>query len=202
MKICKHCGTPQNDSRFFCIDCGRPLGKSLSAEEADAIEDALDDKLTAISDHSDIFTVTKSDRILGILGIVGLITSCILFAVSQTEINRATREFNEALLEAARAGDFSGLEISHSTGSRPPTRGDYLDNTVKGAAVAIGCFLESCTLLLFPKFIWFISTIRDRLWYADEPTPSAFAESMMKFSKYGGFVIGCIALAFAAWMYF
>ena len=65
-----------------------------------------------------------------------------------------------------------------------------------------GVTVFSVVLIVIELFIWFISTIRDRLWYADEPTPSAFAESMMKFSKYGGFVIGCIALAFAAWMYF
>ena len=201
MKKCKYCGTPQNDARHTCVDCGKVLGKPLSAEEADAIEDALDDKIDAMSDHSDVFAVSRTDRIFGILGIVGLIASCLLFAVSQTEINRMNRELQEALMAAAMAGE-PLFEITRSTEPLPPTRSDYLDNTVKGAAVAIGCFLESCTMLLFPKFIWFISTIRDRLWYADEPSPSALAEKMMEFSKYGGFVIGCIALAFAAWMYF
>ena len=201
MKKCRYCGTPQSDERHTCVDCGRPLPKPLSAEEAEAIEDALDDQLDAMSEYRDVFEVSCTDRILGILGIVGLIASCLLFAVSQTEINRINRELQEALMAAAMAGE-PLFEITRSTEPLPPTRSDYLDSTVKGSAVAIAFFLESCTLLLFPKFIWFISTIRDRLWYADEPTPSAFAESMMKFSKYGGFVIGCIALAFAAWMYF
>jgi len=201
MKKCKYCGTPQSDERHTCVDCGKPLPKPLSAEAAEAIEDALDDQLDAMSEYRDVFEVCCTDRILGILGIVGLIASCLLFAVSQTEINRMNRELQEALMAAAMAGE-PLFEITRSTEPLPPTRSDYLDSTVKGSAVAIAFFLESCTLLLFPKFIWFISTIRDRLWYADEPTPSAFAESMMKFSKYGGFVIGCIALAFAAWMYF
>ena len=201
MKKCRYCGTPQSDERHTCVDCGRPLGKSLSAEDAEAIEDALDDQLDAMSEYRDVFEVSCTDRILGILGIVGLIASCLLFAVSQTEINRMNRELQEALMAAAMAGE-PLFEITRSTEPLPPTRSDYLDSTVKGSVVAIAFFLESCTLLLFPKFIWFISTIRDRLWYADEPTPSAFAESMMKFSKYGGFVIRCIALAFAAWMYF
>ena len=201
MKKCRYCGTPQSDERHTCVDCGKPLPKPLSAEEAEAIEDALDDQLDAMSEYRDVFEVSCTDRILGILGIVGLIASCLLFAVSQTEINRMNRELQEALMAAAMAGE-PLFEITRSTEPLPPTRSDYLDSTVKGSVVAIAFFLESCTLLLFPKFIWFISTIRDRLWYADEPTPSAFAESMMKFSKYGGFVIGCIALAFAAWMYF
>ena len=201
MKKCRYCGVPQSDERHTCVDCGKPLPKPLSTEEAEAIEDALDDRLDAMSEYRDVFEVSCTDRILGILGIVGLIASCLLFAVSQTEINRMNRELQEALMAAAMAGE-PLFEITRSTEPLLPTRSDYLDSTVKGSAVAIAFFLESCTLLLFPKFIWFISTIRDRLWYADEPTPSAFAESMMKFSKYGGFVIGCIALAFAAWMYF
>ena len=82
------------------------------------------------------------------------------------------------------------------------SRADYLDNTVKGAIFAIAFFLESCALLLFPRFIWSWRTLGDRLQYAEELTPSAYAEKMMEFSKYGGFVIGCIALAYAAWMYF
>ncbi len=203
MKKCKYCGTPQSDERHTCVDCGKVLGKSLSAEEAEAVEDALDNQLDAMSDHSDVFAVSKTDKILGIIGIVGLIVSCILFAVSQTEINRMNREFQEALRAAAMAGDpFSAMEISISTDPRPTTRGEYLEQTVDGAITAIACFLESCTLLLFPRFVWFWSTLRDRLWYAEEPTPSVLAEKIMEFSKYGGFVIGCIALAFAAWMYF
>ena len=203
MKICKRCGTPQNDTRFFCIDCGRPLGKSLSAEEAERYERDIKEKMDAAADRADVFHVSRTDKILGIIGIVGLIAACILFSVSQTELNHIDRAFKEALREAAMAGDpFSAIEIVDPTKPRQPSRADYLDNTVKGAIFAIAFFLESCALLLFPRFIWSWRTLGDRLQYAEELTPSAYAEKMMEFSKYGGFVIGCIALAYAAWMYF
>ena len=45
MKKCKYCGTPQSDERHTCVDCGKPLPKPLSAEEAEVIEDALDAKI-------------------------------------------------------------------------------------------------------------------------------------------------------------
>ena len=203
MKICKRCGTPQNDTRFFCIDCGRPLGKSLSAEDAERYERDIKEKMDAAADRADVFHVSRTDKILGIIGIVGLIASLILICAASTKLNHMQDAWEESMLQAAQSGDlFSGIEISYSTDSRPSTRWDYLNNTVKAAAVALAFFFESCLLLLFPKFFWYISTLRDRLWYADEPTPSVYAERNMEFFKYGGFVIGCIALAFAAWMYF
>ena len=47
MKKCRYCGTPQSDERHTCVDSGKVLPKPLSAEEAEVIEDALDDRLDA-----------------------------------------------------------------------------------------------------------------------------------------------------------
>ena len=203
MKICKRCGTPQNDTRFFCIDCGRPLGKSLSAEDAERYERDIKEKMDAAADRADVFHVSRTDKILGIIGIVGLIASILLFCVAATEQNHIHDAWVEQIQQAIQSGDpFGTIEIVDPTKPRQPARADYLDNTVKGAIFAIPFFLESCTLLLFPRFIWIWRTLGDRLQYAEDLTPSAYAEKMMEFSKYGGFVIGCIALAYSAWMYF
>ena len=203
MKICKRCGTPQNDTRFFCIDCGKPLGKSLSAEDAERYERDIKEKMDAAADRADVFHVCRTDKILGVIGIVGLIASILLFCVAATEQNHIHDAWVEQMQQAIQSGDpFGTIEIVDPTKPRQPARADYLDNTVKGAIFAIAFFLESCALLLFPRFIWSWRTLGDRLQYAEELTPSAYAEKMMEFSKYGGFVIGCIALAYSAWMYF
>ena len=203
MKKCKHCGTPQNDTRFFCIDCGRPLGKSLSVEETEAIEDALDAKLNQTAFHDDVFEVTRTDKILGIIGIIGLIAACILFAVSQTELNHINRDFQEALMEAAMAGEpFASIEIVDPTKPRQPSRRDYLTNSVSGAAIAVIFFLISIVLLLVPRLFWWCDTLRYRIRFNEEPSPSTFDAACMKFFKYAGLLIGTAALAYSAWMYF
>ena len=203
MKKCKHCGTPQNDTRFFCIDCGRPLGKSLSVEETEAIEDALDAKINQTAFHDDVFEVTHTDKILGIIGIIGLIAACILFAVSQTELNHINRDFQEALMEAAMAGDpFAAIEIVDPTKQRQPSREDYLTNSVSGAAIAVIFFLISIVLLLIPRLFWWWDTLRYRIRFNEEPSPSTFDAACMKFFKYAGLLIGAAALAYSAWMYF
>ena len=203
MKKCKHCGTPQNDTRFFCIDCGRPLGKSLSVEEAEDIEDALDAKINQTAFHDDVFEVTRTDKILGIIGIIGLIAACILFAVSQTELNHINRDFQEALMEAAMAGEpFASIEIVDPTKPRQPSRRDYLTNSVSGAAIAVIFFLISIVLLLVPRLFWWWDTLRYRIRFNEEPSPSTFDAACMKFFKYAGLLIGTAALAYSAWMYF
>ena len=203
MKKCRYCGVPQSDERRTCVDCGKPLPKPLSAEEAETIEDALDAKINQTAYHDDVFEVTRSAKILGIIGIVGLIAACILFAVSQTELNRINRERNDALIEAAMAGKpFSAIEIVDPTKPRQPSREDYLDNSVGGASVAVIFYLISVLLLLAPRLFWWWDTLRYRIRFNEEPTPSAFDASCMKFFKYAGLLIGTAALAYSAWMYF
>ena len=176
MKKCRYCGTPQSDERHTCVDCGRPLPKPLSAEEAEVIEDALDAKINRTAFHEDVFEVTRKSKILGIIGIVGLIAACILFAVSQTELNRMNREFKEAFIEAAMAGEpFTAIEIVDPTKPRQPSREDYLKNSVGGASVAIIFYLISVVLLLVPRLFWWWDTFRYRIWFNHEPAPSAFA---------------------------
>ena len=198
MKKCRYCGTPQSDERHTCVDCGRPLGKSLSAEEAEAIEDALDDQLDAMSDRTDAFYVSRTDKIFGCLGILGLIAAVILTAISGTELNHIYDARDAALIDAIQSGNPFG----EATARFSPTRASVLDQCVYGALIAIVFFIFSVPSLLFPKFIWFLDTIGVRLKYDFDPSPSAFAEASMKLSKYIGITIGCIALAYAAWMYF
>lgn len=59
MKKCRYCGTPQSDERHICVDCGKVLPKPLSEEEAEVIEDALDEKMAAMADYTDVFTSVK-----------------------------------------------------------------------------------------------------------------------------------------------
>ena len=87
MKKCRYCGTPQSDERHTCVDCGRPLPKPLSAEEAEAIEDALDDRLDAMSDRTDAFYVSRTDQILGIIGIVPAVSQETIVQLAGAVIN-------------------------------------------------------------------------------------------------------------------
>jgi len=203
MKKCKYCGTPQSDERHTCVDCGRPLPKPLSDAEAEVIEDALDAKINQTAYHEDVFCVTRTDKILGIIGIVGLIVSVVLFCVATTERNQIQNAWEEKLMQAVQSGaPFDAIEIIDPTKPRMPSREDFLDRSVGGASVAILFFLISAVLLLVPRLFWWWDTFRYRIRYNEEPAPSAFDAACMKFFKYAGLVIGTAALIFSTWMYF
>ena len=203
MKKCKYCGTPQSDERHTCVDCGRPLPKPLSDAEAEVIGDALDAKINRTAYHDDVFCVTRTDKILGIIGIVGLLAAVVLFCVSLTERNQIQNAWEEKLMQAIQSGDpFGTIEVIDPTKPRTPSREDFLDRSVGGASVAILFFLISAVLLLAPRFFWWWNTVRYRIRYNEEPAPSAFDAACIKFFKYAGLVIGTAALLFSAWMYF
>ena len=67
MKKCKSCGALQKDERTVCIDCGQRLGKPLSDSELEALEEGIHAQLDEMSDATDDFYVTKTDKILIIL---------------------------------------------------------------------------------------------------------------------------------------
>ena len=187
MKKCRYCGTPQSDERHTCVDCGRPLPKPLSAEEAEAIEDALDDRLDAMSDRTDAFYVSRTDQILGIIGVLGFIAACILISVSGIALDQI----------------YDAQNISQSGFVIQSSREKALDQCILYAIIAIVCFLVSVPMLLFPKLMWYLDTLKLRLWYDFNPSPSAFAETVLKITKYLIWSIGAGALAYAAvWMFF
>ena len=203
MKKCKYCGTPQSDERHTCVDCGRPLPKPLSDAEAEVIEDVLDAKINQTAYHEDVFCVTRTDKILGIIGIVGLLAAVFLFCVAATERNQIQNAWEEKLMQAVQSGaPFDAIEIIDPTKPRTPSREDFLDRSVGGASVAILFFLISAVLLLVPRLFWWWDTFRYRIRYNEEPAPSAFDAACIKFFKYAGLVIGTAALLFGAWMYF
>ena len=155
MKKCKYCGTPQSDERHTCVDCGRPLPKPLSAEEAKAVEDTLDAQINQTAFHDDVFFVSRTNRILGIIGIVGLIASVVLFCVSLTELNHIRDAWQEQAYQAMQSGDaFQFIEIVDSTKPRQSSRTDFLERSVGGTAIAALFFLISAVLLLIPHIFW------------------------------------------------
>ena len=70
MKKCTKCGAVQNDSRYYCVDCGEKLGKPLSEAEAFVIEERLDDMLDDMSERAEDFYVSRRNKIMAIMAVV------------------------------------------------------------------------------------------------------------------------------------
>lgn len=78
MKRCKKCGALQNDSHVVCIDCGGILGPPLSKQEEKEAELEVSKKINDLNNKKDYFYVSKPDKAVGILLILGAVLFLLL----------------------------------------------------------------------------------------------------------------------------
>ena len=82
MKICEKCGAVNSDSRTSCVDCGERLGAALTPIEEVKIEQSLDNKLEKLYNNDDPLYVSRFDKIVGGISLVGLAAGIILLIIS------------------------------------------------------------------------------------------------------------------------
>lgn len=88
MKLCEKCGAVNSDSKTFCVDCSERLGDPVCDAEADRLEQSLDNKLEKLYNDDDPLYVSRFDKIVGSISLVGLaadIVFLIIAAVTRRE---------------------------------------------------------------------------------------------------------------------
>lgn len=73
MKVCKRCGTIQQDDRFFCIECGEKLEKAVSEAEEQKIREEITENIENQAEAADELGVDKRMRIAAVLDVIGVI---------------------------------------------------------------------------------------------------------------------------------
>ncbi len=81
MKVCAKCGAYNSDERFFCVDCNEKLGDKLSAADEQQKRDDLNGKIEEMVNKKDPLFVSKSDKILGFVSLVGALCSLVLIVI-------------------------------------------------------------------------------------------------------------------------
>lgn len=81
MKVCDKCGALNSDNRFFCVDCHEKLGDAVSERELDNIEQGIDTALENLYNDNDPLYVSRFDKVMGSLSLVGAVVSLVLFVV-------------------------------------------------------------------------------------------------------------------------
>lgn len=211
MKKCKKCGALQNDDRSVCLDCGTILGRPLTEAEEAAAEEALDDKLEAMAERTEDFYVPLRDKIMGVLCIIGIIAAFVLMGIAGGEKAELKKELNATspLVGEIIAGHYVTEEgysyTNHSNGLGAHvshTRQiEKLNNVSLAGLCSIVFLITACPLLLFPRLMWKISTIRYRFFYDWDTTPSDFALISRKIIAYSTFAIGMMTLI-GGWIYY
>lgn len=81
MKVCDKCGALNSDTRFFCVDCNEKLGDPVSDREQGALEQGLDTTLENLYNQNDPLHVSRFDKVMGWLSVIGTAASLTLWGI-------------------------------------------------------------------------------------------------------------------------
>lgn len=211
MKKCRKCGAIQSDDRTVCLDCGTMLGRPMTdAEEAQA-EAALDDRLDGLAERAQDFYVSIPQKVMGILCIVAAVAAIVMLGLVSAEKPKLEELVPEHIKIFHHAG---GTTIAY--GFDPVTgenyeeeipqyyfsRGTELEKSAMAALLAGIFCITAAPLLLVPRFIWWLDTLKYRLWYNWEPSPPWFVVSGRKVVSYLIAAIGMIGVIYSYFLYF
>lgn len=192
MKKCGKCGAVQNDGRTTCIDCGAVLDSPLDKISAENAEAELNGRLDNLYEKTEDFYVSVSDRILGIVSIILAVVMIVILNMANVQKSALRDEY-------ASAENNNILTPSYMLSADEQLLSDRiveLNKTAETALIGIISLVFAIPVFLFPKIVWYIDTLRYRLWFSDcDPHPSFFALFMYKTLKYLLFSAGVILCA-------
>ena len=202
MKKCKQCGALQNDDNSTCIDCGAVLGKTLSEAEAAEINESIDNKLEGMSERTEDFYVPLRDKIMGVMSVIGIIAAIVLLVLVGRENDRINAEIPDGVIVDRGSGFTTILSDGEVDYTYPSALKRKLDNVGTSALISLICLIAAFPMLIVPKFMWFIDTLRYRMFYNWDTTPSYFALVVRKAFTYIFFVVGIIGVIYGYWQFF
>lgn len=209
MKKCRKCGAVQNDDRTTCVDCGTVLGRPMSEEEEAIAEAALDDRLEGLAERTEDFYVPLRDKIIGVLCIIGAVAAILLLNFAGVEKARIKNDVPDNVMVEYGNGAFitsygttpDGGAVLSPAFRFPSSRYRTLDNAQAYALISLIAFIAAAPMLLFPRFMWMLDTLKYRMFYNWDTTPSHFALVGRKVVTYLVFVIGVGSILYGYWLY-
>ena len=202
MKKCIKCGAIQNDSRHHCIDCGEKLGKPLSETEVVEIEQKLDNTLDDMSDRTEEFYVPLRDKIMGAISVIGIIAAIILLILVGRTNNQIEASIPDGVIVDRGAGFTTIISDGEIDYQYPSAYKERIDSAGTSALIALFCFAMAIPMLTIPKVMWFLTTLRYRIFFNWDTTPSDFALFIHKAISYILFASGVIGVLYGYWLFF
>ena len=202
MKKCTKCGAIQNDSRYYCIDCGEKLGKPLSKAEALEIEERLDNTLDDMSDRTEDFYVPLRDKIMAVISVFGIIATVVLLMLVGRANNGIEASIPDGVIVDRGAGFTTIISDGEIDYQYPSAYKERIDNAGTSAIIALLCFAMAIPMLTIPKVLWFMATLRYRIFFNWDTTPSDFALFIGKAITYILFASGIIGVLYGYWIFF
>lgn len=203
MKKCKKCGAVQGDSRSTCIDCGSILDSAVGEGEKADIEADFEDTLDDMANRTEDFYVSRVERIFGIICIVVAVAGLVIlnFAnVRKAEIENELREYSVVLSNGVvfdSVWDLANDEAYELYNVR-----SLMDKVATLGLIGFFSCVGAALLFLTPRFVWNVGSLKYRLRFDSEPTPSYFSIISRKIEMYVFFASGVMCVIFGYLIYF
>ncbi len=203
MKKCQKCGAIQSDDRTLCVDCGGLLGKPMSAQEQAKAEETLSETVSGMAQRTEDFCVTTRARVLGIVSIAAAAALVFLFFHIMHTLDLLQSEIPDGVVLMEGGGAVTVIG-SGENGDMEQARlslmmQESLQATLWWSILGLFCFILTALYLLVPKAMWYLSTVRYRLWFGEVPPPSGFALAVGKIITYACFAVGAFSLVTVLW---
>lgn len=203
MKKCKKCGAIQSADRTLCVDCGELLGTPMSQDERAQTEAALSDTVSDMAARAEDFYVSKLSRALGIVSILAAAVLVVLICHLAGTLDLLQAEIPDGVLVMEGGGAVTifgtGEDDDMDKVHRILRAQDEMQNTLLWALVGLFCFISAALLLLIPKIVWYLSTLRYRFLFEGEPSPSYLSFVVGKIITYACFAVGAVSLVTVLW---
>lgn len=211
MKKCKKCGAVQNDERTTCVDCGAMLGRPMTEAEEEQSEAELDDRLDGMAERTQDFYVSLPEKIMGILCILGVIAAVMMLNLVGAEKPKLEELVPEhMMITHSGFGTVTAMGFDPGTGEfyeeEIPdyyyTRRRELNNAAQAGLCGLIASAMAVPMLLVPRFIWWLDTLKFRLWYDWEPSPTYFSTMVRKILSYLLSAVGIGGVIYSYFLYF
>ena len=130
------------------------------------------------------------------------IAAVILLVLVGRENDRIDAEIPAGVIVDRGSGFTTILSDGEVDYTYPSALKRRLDNVGMSAFISLFCFAVALPMLIVPKFMWFIDTLRYRMFYNWDTTPSYFALVVRKAVTYLLFAVGMIGILYGYWQFF
>lgn len=172
-------------------------------EDETALADAeLDDRLDGMAEKTEDFYVPLRDKIMGILSFVGMVAAIVLFILCVSVREKILDDMFDALKVPGGTAAIVTVSGDIAPGEHIPSAvHQTIETAIPLSAISLVSLPFAGIMLLFPKFMWQIGTLRYRVFYGWDTPPSDFAIILRKVATYILFAIGMGSLLWAYWVY-
>lgn len=190
----------ENDSTV-CVDCGAFLGDPLSDAEADSANGRLSDRVEALSEHADDFFVPLYDKLLAVLCLLAAVAAIVSGVLAERTLAVIRADVPTGVTIIQSSGGTTVLSDGNSEYRYPAQKAATMRQVAAIAPCAVLLSVAAAIILLFPRVTWKLSTLRYRLFYNWDTTPTWIALFFRKAVAYLLAVGGLCATAYG-WFHY